>query len=68
MLCDMPQTGNDIPAFIVSIQSLMNLPHEGDYLDFAGITQEEASGAVETAQLIIDLMRDGLNRMIEEAH
>ncbi len=48
-----------------SIQSLMDLRHEGDYQDFAEITQEEASGAVETARMIIDLMRDGLDRLID---
>lgn len=39
------------------IQSLMDLRHEGDYQDFAVITEEEAKGAVETAQSAFDTMR-----------
>ena len=38
------------------IQSLMDLRHEGDYQDFAVITEEEAKGAVETAQSALDTM------------
>lgn len=32
-----------------SIQSLMDLRHEGDYQDFAVITEEEANGAVDSS-------------------
>lgn len=39
------------------IQSLMDLRHEGDYQDFSVITEEEAKGAVETAQSALDTMR-----------
>ena len=48
-----------------AIQSLMDLRHEGDYQDFAKITQEEAKGAVETAKMIIDLLRGALNKLLE---
>ena len=43
----------------------MDLRHEGDYQDFAKITQEEAKGAVETAKMIIDLLRGALNKLLE---
>lgn len=33
-----------------AIQSLVDLRHEGDYQDFAEITEEEANGSVETAK------------------
>lgn len=48
-----------------AIQSLMDLRHEGDYQDFAKITQEEAKGSVETAKMIIDLLRGALNKLLE---
>lgn len=40
-----------------AIQSLMDLRHEGDYQDFAKITEEEASGAVESAKTIIETLQ-----------
>ena len=48
-----------------SIQSLMDLRHEGDYQDFAVITEEEANGAVETAQSALDTMRNILKKLVE---
>lgn len=48
-----------------AIQSLMDLRHEGDYQDFAKITQEEAKGSVESAKMIIDLLRGALNKLLE---
>jgi len=48
-----------------AIQSLMDLRHEGDYQDFAKITQEEAKGSVESAKMTIDLLRGALNKLLE---
>ncbi|MBI4682291.1 MAG: HEPN domain-containing protein [Nitrospirae bacterium] len=48
-----------------AIQSLMDLRHEGDYQDFAEITRDEAQGAVDTAKMIIDSLKDNLNKLIE---
>lgn len=47
-----------------SIQSLMDLRHEGDYQDFSEITREEDQGSVETAKLLIDSLRDVLDRLL----
>jgi len=47
-----------------AIQSLMDLRHEGDYQDFAQITEEEALGSFETAKMIIELWKDVINRLI----
>ena len=46
------------------IQSLMDLRHEGDYQDFAVITEEEAKGAVETAQSALDTMRIVMKKLV----
>jgi uncharacterized protein (UPF0332 family) len=47
-----------------AIQSLMDLRHEGDYQDFAEITKEEAEGAIETAKLAINALKDVMKRLI----
>lgn len=49
-----------------SIQSLMDLRHEGDYQDFSEITEDEAKGAVETAKTIIGLLKGALEGLLEE--
>lgn len=49
-----------------SIQSLMDLRHEGDYQDFAEITRDEAHGAVEAAKSLIDSLRDILKGILNE--
>ena len=49
-----------------SIQSLMDLRHEGDYQDFAEITEEEAKGAVETAKIIINMLKEPLEKLFED--
>lgn len=48
-----------------SIQSLMDLRHEGDYQDFAEITEEEAKGSVETAKTVINSLKDGMEKLLE---
>lgn len=48
-----------------SIQSLMDLRHEGDYQDFVEITEEEAKGAVESAKTIIDNLQKPLERLLK---
>jgi uncharacterized protein (UPF0332 family) len=48
-----------------SIQSLMDLRHEGDYQDFAEITEEEAKGAVEMAKAIITMLKESLEKLFE---
>ncbi len=48
-----------------SIQSLMDLRHEGDYQDFAEITEEEAKGAAETAKTIITALKESLEKLFE---
>ena len=48
-----------------AIQSLMDLRHEGDYQDFAEITEEEAKGAIDTAKMIIDNLKKPLERFLE---
>ena len=47
-----------------SIQSLMDLRHEGDYQDFAEITREDAQGSVETAKSLIDSLRNNIARLL----
>jgi hypothetical protein len=59
------KTGTIPEVNFKAIQSLMDLRHEGDYQDFAKITEEEALGSVETAKMIIELWKDVLNRLIE---
>lgn len=49
-----------------SIQSLMDLRHEGDYQDFVVITEEEAVGSVETARTIIYMLKKVLIELLEE--
>ena len=46
------------------IQLLMDLRHEGDYQDFAVITEEEAKGAVETAQSALHTMRIVMKKLV----
>ncbi len=46
-----------------SVQSLMDLRHEGDYQDFAEITGEEAKGAVEIAGTIISALKESLEKL-----
>lgn len=48
-----------------AIQSLMDLRHEGDYQDFAEITEEEAEGSVETVKMIINSLKDVLKNLLE---
>lgn len=47
-----------------AIQTLMDLRHEGDYQDFAEITREEASGAVETAKVVIEPLRAVIEKLL----
>lgn len=47
-----------------SIQTLMDLRHEGDYQDFAIVSMEEAQGAVEIAKTIIE----NLEMILEKLH
>lgn len=42
----------------------MDLRHEGDYQDFAEITEEEAKGSVETAKMVIDALKDVMKRLL----
>ena len=49
-----------------SIQSLMDLRHEGDYQDFARITEEEAKGALDAATNLISVLKAALERLLEE--
>lgn len=48
-----------------AIQLLMDLRHEGDYQDFVEITEEEASGSVESAKTIIGSFKDVLEELLE---
>jgi uncharacterized protein (UPF0332 family) len=48
-----------------SIQSLMDLRHEGDYQDFAEITEDEAKGSVEAARIIITMLKEPLEKLFE---
>lgn len=43
----------------------MDLRHEGDYQDFAEITEEEAKGSVETAKMVINSLKDGMEKLLE---
>jgi len=47
-----------------SIQSLMDLRHEGDYQDFTEITENEANGAVEAANTIIKKLKESLKKLL----
>ena len=47
-----------------AIQALMDLRHEGDYQDFAEITREEASGAVETAKTVIESLKGVIEKLL----
>jgi hypothetical protein len=47
-----------------SIQSLIDLQHEGDYQDFAEITKEEELGYVEGAKMVIGLLKDVLTILL----
>ncbi len=49
-----------------SIQSLMDLRHEGDYQDFVVITEEEAVGSVEVAKTIVYMLKKVLIELVEE--
>ncbi len=48
-----------------SIQALMDLRHEGDYQDFAEITEDEANGAVSSAATIIGLLKEKLDEILK---
>lgn len=48
-----------------SIQTLMDLRHEGDYQDFAMISMEEAQGAVEIAKTIIESLEMIQERLLK---
>lgn len=48
-----------------AIQSLMDLRHEGDYQDFAEVSKEEAKGAMETAKIIVVLLKETLEKIFE---
>ncbi len=48
-----------------AIQSLMDLRHEGDYQDFAEITEDEAKGSVESVKMIISSLKVVLKRLFE---
>lgn len=50
---------------VKAIQSLMDMRHEGDYQDFVEITEEEAKGSVETAEMAIVLMEDIIKSLLE---
>lgn len=49
-----------------SIQSLMDLRHEGDYQDFARISEEESKGALDAATNLISVLKAALERLLEE--
>lgn len=49
-----------------SIQSLMDLRHEGDYQDFAEISEDEAKGAVETANTIFATLKETLEKIFKK--
>lgn len=48
-----------------SIQSLMDLRHEGDYQDFARISEEEARGAFDAAANLLSILKAALLRITE---
>lgn len=56
-------TGIVSDVSVKAIQSLMDLRHEGDYQDFVEITEEEAKGSVETAEMAIEIMGEAFNRL-----
>ncbi|NCO68877.1 MAG: antitoxin [Nitrospirae bacterium CG_4_10_14_3_um_filter_44_29] len=58
-------TGIVSDVSVKAIQSLMDMRHEGDYQDFVEITEEEAKGSVETAEMAIEIMGEAFNRLIE---
>jgi uncharacterized protein (UPF0332 family) len=58
-------TGIVSDVSVKAIQSLMDMRHEGDYQDFVEITEEEAKGSVETAEMAIALMGDIIKSLIE---
>lgn len=41
----------------------MDLRHEGDYQDFAEISEDEAKGAVETANTIFATLKETLEKI-----
>ncbi len=49
-----------------SIQSLMDLRHEGDYQDFAEVSEEEAKGAMEAAKTIVVSLKETLEKIFEK--
>lgn len=58
------KTGTVSEISFKSIQSLMDLRHEGDYQDFSEITWEEAKGAVETARILLSNLKESLEKLI----
>lgn len=49
-----------------SIQSLMDLRHEGDYQDFAVITEEDAKGSLKMAKMIIERLKGVLIELFKD--
>lgn len=58
------KTGTVSEISFKSIQSLMDLRHEGDYQDFSEITEEEAKGAVETARILLSNLKEPLEKLL----
>lgn len=58
------KTGTIPKVSFKSIQSLMDLRHEGDYQDFAEITEDEANGAIESAKIIIRMLKERLQKLL----
>ncbi|MCL4455993.1 MAG: HEPN domain-containing protein [Nitrospirae bacterium] len=58
-------TGIVSDVSVKAIQSLMDMRHEGDYQDFIEITEEEAKGSVEAAEMAIAVMRDAMKSLVE---
>lgn len=50
-----------------AIQSLLDLRHEGDYQDFAEISEDEAKGAVETANTIVATLKEALEKIFKKS-
>lgn len=48
-----------------SIQILMDLRHESDYQDFTEITDEEADGAVDSATVLVGLLKEKLEEILK---
>jgi len=44
----------------------MAVTHEGDYQDFARISEEEAKGALDAATNLISVLKAALERLLEE--